>query len=173
MAIATLRITPVNPTIAPGTTLAFSATGTFSDGVTTVDLTNSVRWQTSNYAVAYMNRSGVAYGIASGTVTISATYFGLASATTSLTVSNATLQSISVTPASPTVTLWSPQAFAAIGTFSDGSQQDITNVSRWRSSDWSVAVVFWDGLAWSIGQGQTDITAAFDGVSNFAVLSVN
>ncbi len=173
MTVTSLTITPADPTIAVGTTQQFTLTGTYSDGVTTVNLTRSAYWGSSNYREAYINRSGIAYGNAPGSVTISAYYHGLTPATATLNITNATLQSISVTPASPTVALWSRQAFAAIGTFSDGSQQDITNVSRWRSSDWSVAVVFWNGLAWSIGQGQADITASFEGVSNYAVLTVN
>ena len=65
-------------------------------------------------------------------MTITGSYQNLSPATTTLTVSNATIQSITVTPASPTIALGSMQQFAAMGLFSDGSTQDITAVSQGR-----------------------------------------
>jgi len=173
MTIASLTITPADPTIAVGTTQAFKLLGTYSDGVTTVDLTMSAYWQSSNYREAYINRSGVASANRTGSVTISAYYRGLTPATTTLTVTNATLQSIEVNPQTATVVLGSPQAFTATGNFSDGSSQDITAVSRWTSSDPTVAVVKQNGIAYSASHGQTNITAQYKGASNSAVLSVN
>lgn len=173
MSIASLQITPSNQTMAVGTTLVFSLIGTFSDGVTKVDLTRSAQWQTSNYLDAVIDRSGVVTGVSSGSVTISGIYGGLTPATTPLSVSNATLQSIAVTPSSPIIVLGSTQTFTAAGTFSDGSTQDITSVSQWTSSNPPVAVVNQNGQASSASKGQTDITATFKGISNFALLSVN
>ncbi|HXE08343.1 MAG TPA: Ig-like domain-containing protein, partial [Acidobacteriaceae bacterium] len=173
MTLNTLVITPADPTIATGTTQQFQMLGTFSDGVTTVDLTSSARWQTSNFADAVISRSGLATGLASGTVTITASYGGLTPATTTLTVSNATLQSIAVTPAAQTVVLGGVQLYAATGTFSDGSTQDVTGVCTWTSSDPSVALVNQTALASSVTQGTTNIKATFQGVSGSATLTVN
>ena len=173
MTLNTLVITPADPTIATGTTQQFQMLGTFSDGVTTVDLTSSARWQTSNFADAVISRSGLATGLASGTVTITASYGGLTPATTTLTVSNATLQSIAVTPVAQTVVLGGVQLYAATGTFSDGSTQDVTGVCTWTSSDPSVALVNQTALASSVTQGTTNIKATFQGVSGSATLTVN
>jgi uncharacterized protein YjdB len=173
MTIASLTITPADPTIAVGTTQAFKLLGTYSDGVTTVDLTMSAYWQSSNYREAFINRSGVAYANRVGSVTITGYYRGATPATTTLNISNASLESIQVDPQTATVVLGSPQAFTATGFFSDGSSQDITAVSRWTSSSPTVAVVMQNGVAYSASHGQTDITARYKGVSNFAVLGVN
>jgi len=173
MALASLQITPVNPTVAVGTTQPFKVLGTFSDGVTTVDLTRSAQWQTSNFRDAVINSSGVATGVSSGSVTITASYGSLAPATTTLTVSNATIQSIVVTPSAPTVILGAMQQFAATGTFSDGSTQDITTISQWTSSNPAVAVVNQTGVAASASHGQTNISATLKGVSGAAALTVN
>jgi hypothetical protein len=172
MTIQSLAINPSTPTIAKGTMQQFSLIGTFSDGVTTVDLTPSARWQTSNYADAVINRQGVATGVAPGTVTITATESG-SSATATLTVSNATVQSISVTPASPTIALGSMQQFAASGSFSDGSTQDISAVVKWTSSTPTVAVINANGVASSASHGQTNINATFESVSGSTPLNVN
>ena len=173
MTIASVQLTPATPTIAVGTTQQFALIGTFSDGVTTVDLTPSARWQTSNYAEAVIDRSGIASGLAAGTVTITATYKGLSPTTATLIVSNATIQSINVTPASPTVALGGLQQFAATGLFSDGSTQDITSVSQWTSSTPTVAVIKQTGLASSASHGQTTINATFKGVTGSTTLNVN
>jgi uncharacterized protein YjdB len=173
MTIASVQLTPVNSTIAAGTTQQFALMGTFSDGVTTVDLTPSARWQTSNYQDAVINRSGLVSGLAAGTVTITGTYKGQAPATATLTVSNAIIQGISVTPASPTIPLGGLQQFAATGSFSDGSTQDVTAVSQWSSSIPTTAVVNAAGLASSASHGQTNINATFKGVTGSTSLNVN
>jgi hypothetical protein len=173
MTIQTLAIQPTNPTIAAGTRLQFSLIGTFSDGTTQIDLTASARWQTSNYAYAVINRQGVASGVAAGSVTITGSINGQGSTTTTLTVSNATVQSITVTPANPTIALGSSQQFAAIGSFSDGSTQDITSVVTWTSSTPTVAVVNQKGVAASASHGTTNINATLTGITGSTQLTVN
>lgn len=173
MTIQSLDLTPATPTIAVGTTQPFSLVGTFSDGVTKVDLSSSARWQTSNYQDAVITKSGVASGLAVGSVTITGSYGGLTPATATLTISNATIQSISVTPSSPTIALGSSQQFAAMGSFSDGTTQDITTVSQWTSSTPTVAVISKTGLASSATHGQTNVNATFSGTTGTTLLTVN
>lgn len=173
MTVQTLSISPSSATIAIGTKLPFTLTGTLSDGVTQVNLTASARWQTSNYQDAVISSQGVASGVSAGNVTISATVNGVASATASLAVSKATIQSITVNPAIPTIGLGSMQQFTATGLFSDGSTQDITSVSLWTSSTPTVAVINQSGLASSASYGQTTIGATFGTSSGSTILSVN
>ncbi|WP_109484531.1 beta strand repeat-containing protein [Occallatibacter savannae] len=173
MTVQTVAIQPANPTMAAGTKLQLSLIGTFSDGVTQIDLTASARWQTSNYADAVVNRQGLVSGIAAGSVTVTGGINGVASASTTLTVTNATVQNITVTPANPTVALGSSQQFAASGSFSDGSTQDITNVVTWTSSTPTVAVVNQSGMAASASHGTTNITATLTGINGSTQLTVN
>jgi hypothetical protein len=173
MTIQSVAVAPSTPTIAVGTQQQFSLIGTFSDGVTTVDLTASARWQTSNYQDAVINRQGVATGVAAGTVTITGSINGQSAGTASLTISNATIQSITVTPDTPTIALGGLQQFAASGLFSDGATQDITSAVTWSSSTPTVAVVNQKGVASSATHGQTNINATFKGVTGSTLLSVN
>lgn len=170
-ALTSIVINPVSPVIAAGTTQQFTVTGNFNDG-TTADLTASVRWQTSNYLVATISASGLATGAGPGTATISATFSGL-TATATLTVTSATLQSIVITPATPTISLGGTQQFVATGTFSDGSNQVVTNLVQWTSSNASVAVIDKTGLATSAGRGTSTIGAALKGTTNSTTLQVN
>ncbi|HEY2467369.1 MAG TPA: Ig-like domain-containing protein [Terracidiphilus sp.] len=177
MTLQALSVKPSTPTIAVGTTQGFSLIGTFSDGVTQVDLTASARWQTSNYQFAVINRQGVATAVAQGVVVITGTMKSLGgpltTATATLTVSNATLQGITVTPASQTIALGGLQQFAASGLFSDGSTQDITTVATWNSSTPTVAVINASGVASSASHGQTNINATFKNVTGSTTLNVN
>jgi uncharacterized protein YjdB len=170
--LASLQILPANPTIAAGTTQQFQLIGTYSGGSQTVDLTKSARWQTSSYTNAVINRNGLASGLTSGSATITGSYGNLTPATTTLTISSATISSVAVTPAAPTIALGTTQQFDAVGTFSDGTTQDITTLSQWTSSAPTVAVVNQSGLATSASDGNTNITATFNHVSNAAVPAV-
>ena len=86
--LASIAVTPANPTIAAGQSQQFSATGTYSDA-STADLTGLVSWASTNTASATISAGGLASGIAAGTSSISATSGSIVGSTT-LTVSAAT-----------------------------------------------------------------------------------
>jgi len=71
--ITSLTISPVTPTISKGATLAFKATGKFSDGAT-VDLTSQVTWTSSAANVAPISLGGIASGATAGQTTITASF---------------------------------------------------------------------------------------------------
>jgi len=79
-----IGVTPANPTVAPGGTQQFTATGTYSDGSTQI-ITSQVTWMFSSPGVATINASGLASGVTPGSTTISAT-LGSVSGNTGLTV---------------------------------------------------------------------------------------
>jgi hypothetical protein len=120
-ALRSIAVTPADPTIALGTTLQFTATGTYANG-TLADLTAVADW-TSEAAGAISTAAdsrGLATGLVAGETTITASFSGL-SASTLLTVSSAALVSIEVTPANPRIALGTSQPFAATGIFADGT----------------------------------------------------
>ena len=88
---------------------------------------------------------------------------------------SATLQSITVTPASASIKGGASQQFHAQGFYSDGSIQDITNTVMWVSSNTTIARMstVTPGLATGFGAGAATITATFNTVaSNVASLTV-
>ncbi len=88
----------------------------------------------------------------------------------------ATLTSIQVTPSSPTIVVGTTQQFAATGTYSDGTIQDITTSATWSSSESSVATISNQmnskGLATSAAIGTTIITARYRGIEGMSELTV-
>jgi hypothetical protein len=90
-----------------------------------------------------------------------------------------TLSSIGITPKNPTIANGLSQQFTAIGTYSDQSTQDLTNSVTWSSIPQGAAGVATisntagsNGLATSVGTGQTTIQAALDAVSGSTLLTV-
>jgi hypothetical protein len=70
-----------------------------------------------------------------------------------------TLQSCALTPTNPTISNGAAQQFTVVGTFSDGSTQNLTGDATWASSNITVATVSGSGSASSTGLGTTTITA--------------
>jgi hypothetical protein len=62
--------------------------------------------------------------------------------------------------------------FTAIGTFSDSSTQDVTGTVFWTSSSAAAATINGQGLATSVANGSTTISALFGSVSGSPTLTV-
>jgi uncharacterized protein YjdB len=87
-ALVSIAITPATPTIASGTAIQLHATGTYADS-STLDITNTVTWSSSDSTVATASNTsgsqGLTTGVAPGTVTITAALAGV-QGTATLTV---------------------------------------------------------------------------------------
>ena len=98
--LVSVTVLPANHTISLGTTLQFSATGTFSDS-TTQDLTTSATWSSSATSVATISNAagsiGNATAVGAGTTTIMATSGGHPGSTT-LTVTGGGAGQVNVLP---------------------------------------------------------------------------
>ncbi|WP_162932305.1 Ig-like domain-containing protein [Solimonas sp. K1W22B-7] len=147
---ATLLSIEVSPedSILPKTyTRALQATGTYSDG-SVKDVTDIVTWISSNSSIATVSNvagsDGVVRGGSAGTARITAgvTVNGASvNDFTNVTVSDAVLESITVTPGTVVLPLGIDQAYTATGIFSDDSSMDLTSQVTWSSSDSNVASI--------------------------------
>lgn len=176
--IAKVSLVPLNPSIPKGTTKNFAAIATFSDG-SAQDLTAFASWGSSDATVATVSNvawsHGVATALAEGTTTITASVSGKSDSTT-LTVSKATLGSIELTPAFPSLAKGTSTGFGAIGIYSDHTTQDLTLLATWNSSDPTVAVISnafgTTGIATAVGLGTATIKATYGGVTGATTLTV-
>ena len=171
--ISELKVAPASLTFAKGLSNQFAATGTFSD-TTTQDLTFDSAWLSSDVTVATVSddlaSKGFARALAKGTAAFTAT-FASKSGTAAVTVTEPVLQSIAVTPASPSALSISTVSFTAIGSYSDGTTPDITAQVVWNSSSTARATVI-GGVAKTLTQGTTSISASLDGVTGSTNLRV-
>ena len=164
--ITSIAVTPATPTVYLGdatstnpygstnNTTQFIATVNYADNSNAV-VTTSANWSSATTTVATISNTtgtqGLATVLTAGTSTIMATYAGV-SGTTVLTVSPALLESIAVTPASVSLGLLGTQQFAATGTYSDGSTQDVSSSVTWTSATPTlVSITSPGGLAQALG----------------------
>src|SRR6202167_318888 len=168
--LVSIAVTPANPSIAKGTTEQFTATGTFSDNHTQ-NLTGSVTWTSQTGGVATIAAGGLATAVTTGMSKIQAASGGVSGSTT-LTVTSATLVSVAVTPAHPSIAQGKTEQFTATGTFSDNSTQNLTGSVTWTSQTTSVVTITAGGLATGVATGASQIQAAsgaVDGSTNLTV----
>ena len=172
--LSSIAVSPTTATIAPGTTQQFVASGIYSDQSMQY-LSPFVNWTSSDLQVATISDSsgsrGMATAAAPGSSLIGAVLGPIIGAA-SLSVSHATLVSIAVTPATPSLTLSQTLPFTAVGTFSDSTTQNITSSVTWSSSVPAVATINTNGVASSAGAGTTSITAKLNSVSGSTTLTV-
>jgi hypothetical protein len=86
--VTSTKLTPANPSIAVAGTQQFTLSVTFVDGTTDHENPNDTDWSSDTTAVATINKSGVATGVAPGTATIHGSFQGN-NAQTILTVTTA------------------------------------------------------------------------------------
>jgi hypothetical protein len=168
--LTAIAVSPAQASIPAGRTQPFTATGTFSDG-SLQDITANVSWASSAPEVAVISPSGLATAKKLGSATITAALNGLKD-TSALTVTAALLVTIEVSPNPVSIPIGETQQFAAMGTYSDGSELDITTVVSWTSSAPDVADVNSSGLATADQLGNATIIAALSGISGNSVVTV-
>jgi hypothetical protein len=156
------------PSLGNQTQFGLVAIGTFTDG-SRQDLTDAVHWssQDPGFTTASddpgipgiatgVGHRGVLSGNAAGTATINASSPPI-SGSTIVEVSSATLQNLTIKPANGIVTLGQPQQLKVVGTFSDGSSQDVTSSVQWLSLNPDIAIVNPGGLAYTTGRGIANV----------------
>ncbi len=155
--LVSVAVTPPTPSVSAGLTQPFTATGTYTDG-SLVDITSQVTWTSSATTTATISTAGLATTLVAGSVTITATDPKTKkTGTATLTVTPAVLQSIALSPPSPSVPAGLTIQLDAVGTWTDGTTQDVTATDTWTSSATSVATVS-AGLVTGVTQGTTTIT---------------
>ena len=171
--LTSVAVSPASASLALGTTVQLTATGIFTDG-STQNFTNSATWNSSNTNAASVSSTGMVTSKALGSATISATYSGV-SGSASLTVIAPALVSLAVSPTSASIAQNTTLQFTAIGTFTDGSTQNVTASVQWTSTNRSVASINVNGvpgLAMGLAAGNSTITATSGSINSSAILTV-
>ena len=176
-AVTTTVVTPKTVSASAGQSVTFTATISSTDGTPP---SGFVQFLVAGAAFGSpVPLSGTTAQLAItegvGSYTVAAEFTGTANfaatlpadeTTAALTVTSATLVSIAVTPASPSITKGLTQQFTATGTYTDSSHADLTSQVTWASATPAVATISATGLATALTGGTTAITATFGGVAS-------
>jgi hypothetical protein len=164
--LSTLTLTTPLMKLGEGTTMQLKATGQFSDGKTQ-DLTNAVTWKASSSILSVSN-SGLVTTNFPGSGTVTGSIDGISATTPTLQVNAVVISSVAITPTSASIAPGTAQQFRATATFTDHTQQEITNFVQWNSSDASAATIqdfgTAAGVATTLGAGTSNISAVFGSV---------
>jgi len=175
--LAAIEVTPPDTSNPIGIRRPLKAEGTFSD-TSTRTITADVTWSSSDETIATVALTGPNKGevtaVAKGTATITATLDGITGNTTFI-VTDATLDTIEVTPANSSTALGHHVQFKAEGKFTDDSKVDLTTQVLWGSTNETIATISNagdKGNATTLAVGTTTITAVFGSKSGTTDLTV-
>lgn len=160
-----INVEPMILSLPAGTNLSLNANGSFSDG-STQRLNGQVTWESDNTRVAAVN-SDVLNTLVPGSARISAS-LGTISGNAALTVTTATLSSLQISPATPTLAVGTQTQLQATAIYSDGSQSDVTGQVVWSGAD-NVRLLVQNGVGQqgrlvALASGNVVVTASFNGV---------
>ena len=191
-----LEINPEFPAIAQGIPYQLKAIGIFKTTAGSYyiaqDLTEWVSWSSSDTSLATISNATGSKGLVTltkvpgaadrtATITVSSPILPSLTGTTTLTVksNSLTLTSIAVSPSSPTIHIDTTPTFKAYGTFSDGTNsfiQDISHAVIWSSSDTTVTVISNEpstvGKSVNRAGGTVTITATLGDVSGSSTATI-
>ena len=176
--LVSIDVSPVNPSVANGLPQQFTAMGHYTDN-STQDLTTTVAWASDDEDVATISNAPLSHGLATtageGVANVTATS-GTVTGGATLTVTEATLVSIDVLPATSSIIVGSTEQFTATGHYTDDSMQDLTEEVTWLSLDEAVATVSdtagSKGLASAATVGSTTVSATSGVLTDEATLTV-
>ena len=158
-----LSISPAASQLAAFTGREYTAWGWFSDG-TLQDVSNDVIWNTSDNTVASVDTEGNAIGMKAGVVQVTANLAGL-TASVPLTVTDAYLTSVAMSPGNSKLPAFLNKQFTLIGTFSDGTTEDLTNDAVWSAPTPLIVAVTLKGEVLGVSPGTGPIAAQYGNFS--------
>jgi len=168
--VATVTVAPATASITVGTTQALTAT-TWDAGGNVLG-GRVITWATGNAALATVSSAGVVAGVAAGgPVTITATSEGK-SGTAAITVTVVPVASVTVAPATASVTVGETAPLTA--TTKDANGNVLTGRSvTWTTSNSALATVSASGVVTAVAAGgPVTITASSEGKSGTAAITV-
>ncbi|WP_318490575.1 Ig-like domain-containing protein [Photobacterium leiognathi] len=168
--LLSLETTPAIISVPKGVPITLKVNATLSDS-SIVDVTKWVDWSHSSVADSILESTFVEYE--EGKYQVIASLQGIHSNVVDITVTEAEVVSILITPKTDlTVYRNDPLQLTAIGTYTDGSEQNITTTAEWHSNEPGIIAVTNKGLANYIKDGKAPIYASV-GTVRSNVISIN
>tara|TARA_Y100000590_G_scaffold210867_1_gene238900 strand:+ start:3715 stop:5412 length:1698 start_codon:yes stop_codon:yes gene_type:complete len=167
--VASVAINPQTINLGIGESSQVLAVSKDENGDTITGL--SISWTSSNTAVATVSSTGLITGVSKGESIVIASVGGV-SASASVSVTDVSATSIEITPSKGTLSIGQSSQLSARLKDARGNIIGQRNVS-WSSSDTTIVTVSNAGMLTAISDGESTITASFEGVSGFATVTVS
>ncbi|HAN30888.1 MAG TPA: hypothetical protein DCQ06_04770, partial [Myxococcales bacterium] len=176
--IVSLTLTPAAPQLSVGESVNMKLTASYDDN-SVADVTAAASWKSSDTKVAKVElyNPGVVTAVGPGGANISAS-FGALSASRLVTViaKPKKLTAIEISPDKTNAVVGDSIKLTAEGFYDDGSKADLTTTVVWSSASAAIATVSNDpksaGTVTTTGAGVATITAAYDGQSTTATITI-
>jgi 6-phosphogluconolactonase (cycloisomerase 2 family) len=128
--LQSIAVAPGQTSVAAGLTQQFTATGTYSNGISHPI---AAQWATSDTSLATVDSQGLVKTFRPGTVSVTGASGGTSS-TAQLTIGPPTPVLLNIVPANSSVLIASaPTKLSALLQFTDGSTQDVSATSTWNA----------------------------------------
>ena len=167
-AVASVSVSPASASVSVGQTVQLAAMPKDANGNPLTGRT--VTWSSGNSGVATVSASGIVTGVSPGAATITAASEGK-SGTAAVTVSSVPVASVAVSPTSASVSVGQTVQLAATPKDANGNPLTGRTVT-WSSGNTAVATVSASGLVTGVSAGAATITAASEGQSGSAAITV-
>lgn len=181
--LSSIELQSANDQITVGTSNQFTAIGHYgtAPGIQfTRDVTAQVAWSSSNNGVLSVSNNTGTEGLGTagvaGTTTVTAELDGI-TASLDFTVNSESISALQITEQNSEMSAGTTLQLHAVGTFPDGTSQDLTNAVTWASDSPAVATVSnkspYIGQVSAINEGQAQISASFDGIAATTIVTVS
>ncbi len=168
-AVASVTISPQNPTIDQFVVIKLEATAFDADGEELAD--REVSWTSSHPDIASVDEHSNVRGMEYGTATITATIDGV-SGTTLVTVAGNPVDTVDVVPSQPTLRVDEQLELSVLLTDAEGGLIEDERAIEFSSSSPDVATVSSDGVVTAESEGSATVTATVEGQSGTSEVTV-
>ncbi|WP_418114612.1 BspA family leucine-rich repeat surface protein [Vibrio scophthalmi] len=166
--LESIQVTPASISLAKGNSVQLTAQGLYSDG-SSANISDSVAWQPSDNAVITVSASGLLTADNVGHGTVVATKDSVSSNIVTVAVTEATLESIKVTPNILELAKGNSFQLMAEGRYSDETKVDITHSVTWKSSESTLVSIDKLGVVIGKNEGSVEIHASKDSINSHKV----
>lgn len=160
--VAGLTIQPAELVVQPGGTMQMTAEAIYTDG-RIADVTDAIRWFTSNPNVATVDRRGVVTGVAPGQATVNGEFQGIRGFRASIEVGDLGAESLVVQGMDTSYATGEVITPTLLAVLPDGSLRDVSDDATWEVSDPLLLAVSSDGSLRARGEGSVQVTASWGG----------
>jgi uncharacterized protein YjdB len=168
--VAAVALSPTAQTLQTGQSTVLQAAARDSGGAAISGA--SFAWASSNAAAVTVDPDGTVHGVGSGSATVTATGSNGVAGTASVSVQAVPIASLSVSPASMSLTAGGTQQLIAVAKDANGNVLT-GRVVTWSTSNANVASVSPLGVVFALATGSATVTATSEGKTATAAVTVN